>query len=109
MMKLASKLACIAVLAGVVTPVFADGDGGGSTPYVYMRSEEAQPWGQTTNEDAMDNVFTAGNWTTLFYEEVDPSALLVSSTKFIFMEVGDSSYAAFAKFMTHYGDTLYTW
>jgi hypothetical protein len=106
-MKIASKLACIAVLAGVVTPAFADG--GSSTPYVYMRSDAAQPWGQATNEDAMDNVFTAANWATLYYEDVDPNVLLVSSTKFIFMEGGDSSYAAFAYFIQHYGTTLYTW
>jgi hypothetical protein len=106
-MKFASKLACIAVFASVVTPAFAGSDS--STPYVYMRSEVAQPWGQATNEDAMDNVFTSGNWTTLYYEEVDPNVLLVSSTKFIFMEGGDSSYAAFEYFMEHYGTNLYTW
>jgi len=75
---------------------------------VYMRSSISQPWGQSTNEDAMDQVFP-GNWTTLYYETVDPAALLSSATSFIFMEGGDSSYDPFATFINTYGVQLTTW
>jgi hypothetical protein len=77
--------------------------------YYYVRSNVAQPWGQTTNEDAMDNVFGSGNWTQLYYETLDPSVIFSFSNNFVFLEGGDSSYNAFASFMSTYSTSLNTW
>jgi len=103
-MKIPSRFACIALFAGMSISALAQ-----STPYVYVRSDVNQPWGQSTNEDAMDNIFSPGNWTTVYYETMVPSALFVSSTSFIFMEGGDSSFAAFQSFMNNYANTVYSW
>ena len=100
-MKASSKLAWIALIAGIAVPALAQS---GSTPYVYLRSNANQPWGQTTNEDAMDNEFGSGNWTTQYYETISAASLLSSSTLFIFMEGGDSSFASFQSFMIAHGD-----
>src|SRR5262249_26864926 len=68
-----------------------------------------EPWGQETNEDAMDNVFGVGLWITDYYETINTNAVLNSSVEFIFMEGGDSSYSAFKDFIQNHGDDLYTW
>jgi len=106
-MKFPSRFACAALLACAAIPAVAQT--GNSTPYVYLISQVNQPWGQSTNEDAMNNILGSGNWVTQNYETVDPNALLVSSTQFIFMEGGDSSFAGFQDFMNHNGAALYTW
>jgi hypothetical protein len=61
-----------------------------ATP-AYMRSTVAAPWGQSTNEAAMNDVFGAGNWSDLRYETVNTAALFSASTSFIFMEGGDNN------------------
>jgi len=96
------------ILAGIVLFAFAAIPACGQN-YYYVRSEAAQPWGQNTNEDAMDNVFGPGNWTTLYYETLDIGGLLSGSTAFIFLEGGDSSFTAFANFMTTYATPLTDW
>ena len=91
------------VLAGVAIPALADNQ------YVYIRSNTDVPWGQSTNEDAMNNVPFPAGWTTMYYETVDPNVLLSSSTLFIFMEGGDSSFDSFQSFVTTNGDALAAW
>jgi hypothetical protein len=105
-MKSTSTFAWIALIACVATPALASDQG---YSYVYLRSNANQPWGQNTNEDAMDNIFGSGNWLTDYYESVNANSLLNSSTTFIFMEGGDSSYTAFANFINNNGDALYQW
>jgi hypothetical protein len=100
-MKALSRLSCIVLLASVAIPA--------SGQYIYMRSNVNQPWGETTNEDAMDNVFGAGAWTTEFYETFDGSYVFSSSTQFIFLEGGDSSFAAFSTFMADNLSSLTYW
>jgi hypothetical protein len=80
-----------------------------SQHYYYIRSNTGQPWGQTTNEDAMDNVIGPGNWDTLYYETLDLNQTFNSGTKFIFMEGGDSSFSAFQSFMQTNLTTVYNW
>ena len=96
-----SRLSCIVLLAGIAVPAYGQ--------YVYMRSNVSQPWGQSTNEDAMDNVFGAGAWTTLYYEQFDSSYLFSSYVQFIFLEGGDSSFDAFSNFISTYGSSLTYW
>ncbi len=83
-MKAIYGFPCIVLLACAALPA--------SGQYVYVRSNLGQPWGQSTNENAMDSVLGAGNWTTQYYETVDVNSLLSSSNTFIFLEGGDSSY-----------------
>jgi autotransporter-associated beta strand protein len=58
---------------------------------VYMRSTFGQPWSVSTNETAMDRVFGAGRWQDLRYETVNVVSLLSDTTRFIFMEGGQTT------------------
>ncbi|WP_210397337.1 PEP-CTERM sorting domain-containing protein [Motiliproteus sediminis] len=69
-----------------------------ATP-TYLRSTVAAPWGQSTNEAAMDSVFGAGSWNDFRYETVDTGALF-SGTDFIFMEGGDGTANEMEAFIT---------
>jgi hypothetical protein len=103
-MKLTSRVACITLFACATIPVFGD-----AGAVVYLRSDINQPWGQDTNEDALDAVFGPGNWTTMYYEDLNGNSIFAESTQFIFMEGGDSSFAAFQNFVENNGDNIYTW
>ncbi len=75
-----------------VARVGQGGQGGGSGEAAYLRSQAAgPPWGQNTNEQAMDMQFGAGAWDDLRYETVDVGSLLSSQYSFIYMEGGDSN------------------
>jgi hypothetical protein len=108
-MKAIFHSALPALLTLSILPAFGQTTG----QVVYMRSSVSQPWGQNTNENAMDTVFGSGEWTTVYYEAVDTvaaaNALLSSANSFIFMEGGDSSYDPFATFLNTYGVQLTTW
>jgi hypothetical protein len=58
-----------------------------NTPY-YLRSTVGAPWGQSTNEAAMDAAFGAGNWIDERYETVNVASLFSEQTV-IFMEGSD--------------------
>lgn len=104
-MRPISRFACFALLSALAIPALAQTN---PYQYVYLRSNFDQPWGQTTNEDAMDNVFGAGNWTTMYYETTGPY-IFSSNTLFIFMEGGDSSFDSFQTFVQYYGNQLGNW
>ena len=58
----------------------------------YVRSEFAgQPWGETTNEQALDLAFGGGAWDDLRYETVDPDVLFAGGYHFIYLEGGDTN------------------
>jgi hypothetical protein len=99
-MKAFSGLSCILLLAAAIP---AHGQ------YVYVRSNVNQPWGQATNEDAMDNVFGAGTWATMYYETLDAATMLTTQTQFLFLEGGDSSYLPFAEFINNNINLLSVW
>jgi hypothetical protein len=105
MINSASKFACILLLTTTAAMTAL----AGTAQNIYVRSTQATPWGQTTNEDAMDKVFGSGSWDTEYYETLDVVALLDRNTKFIFMEGGDSSYDGFADFIQNHSVDLYTW
>jgi len=105
-MKATSKFACITLLACVAIPAFADST---ANQYVYIRSNINQPWGQETNEDAMDSIFGVGNWVTMYFESIPGNSLFASSTKFIFMEGGDSSFTVFQAYMEANRDFATNW
>jgi hypothetical protein len=105
-MKAISRFACLILLICLALPVLASDNG---YQYVYLRSNANQPWGQTTNEDAMDSILGSSSWVTDYFETVNANAILNSSVTFIFMEGGDSSYTGFQSFLQNNGDALYTW
>ena len=53
---------------------------------VYLRSTAGAPWGENTNEQAMDLAFGAGNWDDLRFETVNIAALFSGATSFIVIE-----------------------
>ena len=58
---------------------------------VYMRSAISPPWGQSTNEAAMNAVFGLGVWEDLRYETASPANIFASDVAMVFMEGGDSN------------------
>jgi hypothetical protein len=65
----------------------------------YLRSTIGAPWGQSTNESAMNTVFGAAGWKDLRYENVNPTSLFSASTSFVYMEGSDSNATALSKFL----------
>jgi hypothetical protein len=65
-------------------------EGGEIGKAAYVISTQGKPWGQNTNEQAMDMVFGSGNWDQLYYETLDVNNLLSNNYDFIFMEGGDN-------------------
>ena len=78
-----------------------------ATP-VYVRSTVGEPWGQTTNEAAMNQVFGTGAWTDARFESVDLTTLLTTAT-FLFLEGGDFTASELNSFLTANLSTLETW
>lgn len=106
-MRVLSRVACVTVLTAVAVPAFAQYQY--NKQYVYIRSNFDQPWGQTTNEDAMDTIFGSGYWTTMYYETANPAQLFSGNTAFVFMEGGDSSFTVFADFIANNFQQISTW
>jgi hypothetical protein len=75
----------------------------------YLRSTVGPPWGETTNEAAMDTVFGAGNWTDERYETVDVGTLLSAATSFIYMEGGDDNADELNAFLTANAAAIASW
>jgi hypothetical protein len=65
-----------------------------SANIVYMTGTN-NPWGNTTNDDAMDAAFGAGSWTKVM--GFDVSAL--TGTSFIFIDGGDTNADEFGDFL----------
>ncbi|MFZ1634003.1 MAG: GEVED domain-containing protein [Chitinophagales bacterium] len=58
--------------------------------YIYSNVPGGEPWFTVSNDAHMDDVFGAGEWTTDYYETVDPVALFSVDNCFIFMEGSDA-------------------
>jgi hypothetical protein len=101
-----SILSCVCLLAAAAIPLCADD---WNWTNIYMRSSAAPPWGVTSNETDMNDVFGAGNWNTLNYESANPSWLFTPSTSFIYMEGGDNNASALQTFLSNNGDALAAW
>jgi len=93
-----------------------DGDGTGDlcevvTPgaAAYLRSTVGAPWGQNTNEQAMDLAFGAGLWQDLRYETVNPAALFSPAYTFIYLEGSDSNAEELQAFMTANQGAIESW
>ena len=75
----------------------------------YLRSTQGQPWYQGSNEQAMNGVFSAGNWADLHYETVNIGTLLSATTSFIFMEGGDFTANELKSFLAANGTVIENW
>ncbi|GAA0872836.1 hypothetical protein GCM10009117_19830 [Gangjinia marincola] len=75
----------------------------------YMYSSAGQPWGNTSNSDAMDLAFGAGNWTTAFYESADAAVIFSSATSSVYMEGGDTNTNALNTFLAGNQAAIEAW
>jgi len=75
----------------------------------YLRSTVGAPWGETTNEQAMDLAYGAGNWEDLRYELVDPAVLFSNLYSFLYLEGGDSNALELEAFLLANQQALEDW
>lgn len=75
----------------------------------YLRSQTGEPWGVTENIEAMDDVFGAGNWTSAFFQTVNPNVLFSASHKFVFIDGSDSGTNAMFAFLAANGTLIENW
>lgn len=75
--------------------------------YIHSISENA--WGLTSNPDAMNTVFGAGNWADLAYETVTPAVLFSASYDFIFMDGSCGQEGVLAGFFSANQVLIETW
>jgi len=74
----------------------------------YVHSNIGDPWGQTTNQSAMNAVFGA-TWTAAFFETVNVASMLQPTISLIFLEGGDNNANAMNTFVTANIAALQTW
>jgi len=108
-------LACGDFIQNTNTSNFTTESTPGNVPFAtasdtyYLRSNTQNPWGSTTNQDAMNLAFGAGNWTEVFFETVNPAVLFASPTRFVFMEGSDTSANALNSFLIANLTTIENW
>ncbi|MCF6215826.1 MAG: PEP-CTERM sorting domain-containing protein [Emcibacter sp.] len=100
------KRGILLVAAGLISSIIIQS---ASAAPVYMRSTVGAPWGQNTNETAMDTVFGNGNWDDLRYETVNVASLFSASNEFIFMEGGDENADELESFLATNSLALDSW
>jgi hypothetical protein len=79
-----------------------------SASCAYVRSTNGAPWAATDNEAALTRVFFT-NWQDLRFETVNVPGLLSPSTRFIWLEGGDTSGPPLATFVTNNLIALQNW
>ena len=97
------------LLAAVALTSFLCLDSSAQSTSNYIRSIDGAPWGQALNEASMDAVFGVGQWSDLRFETVNPAALFVPSTRFIFMEGSDQGAINLQSFLTANGAAISAW
>ncbi len=75
---------------------------------IYLRTAANEPWGLTDNDALLTQLYGAG-WKALYYETVDPAALLSPTNKFIFMEGSADSEPAMETFLLGNMPALTNW
>lgn len=97
----------LAALSGLLIGVLVS-SASMATP-TYLRSTVGAPWGESTNEAAMDSVFGVGNWTDGRYETINTATLFSAATSFIYMEGGDSNADELEGFLTANSAAIAAW
>lgn len=67
--------------------------------HYYLRATAGEPWGSTSNPDAMNLAFGNGQWTLGLFESLDPAIVFSSSTEFIFIDGSDNGAAELNTFL----------
>ncbi|VAW06946.1 hypothetical protein MNBD_ALPHA01-2231, partial [hydrothermal vent metagenome] len=80
---------------------------------LYMRGA-SPPWGQSTNEAAMDTVFGIGNWNNMRYDQIfpptfDAASFFSASTEFMYLEGSASSISQLGSFLLLYSTYIDNW
>ena len=65
----------------------------------YVKSNIGNPWGNTTNNTAMDLAFGAGNWTLEAFETLSMGTVFSTNTAFVFMDGSDSQASELTTFL----------
>jgi len=98
----------LGLLFGLTTLVALEGSAGAVPAYLDSVGG-GQPWGQNTNEQAMDMVFGAGGWDALDYDTVDPMVLFGGTYEFLYIDGSDSGAIELLTFMMANQAELEAW
>ena len=75
----------------------------------YIKSNTGNPWGQTTNDVAMDQAFGAGNWMLEAFETANVGTVFAPTTSFVFIDGSDSQASELNTFLLANLATIETW
>ncbi|WP_070137927.1 T9SS type A sorting domain-containing protein [Crocinitomix algicola] len=75
----------------------------------YLRSVVGEPWGSSSNTDAMNSVFGMGEWSTGFFESVDVAAVFSEQTGFVYIDGSDAGALELATFLTDNITAIENW
>ena len=76
---------------------------------VFLRSTVGDPWGITSDEQAMNRVMGVGNWLDWRYETVNTSSLFSTTNRFIFIEGSDKNALVMGLFLTNNLTSISNW
>lgn len=65
----------------------------------YIKAEAGNPWGSTSNQEAMDAAFGGGGWTQDSFESCDPATVFSATTAFVFLDGSDSQASELQTFL----------
>lgn len=66
----------------------------------YLRTTSAEPWGSSSNPDAMNLAFGEGQWTMDFFESLDPTKVFSGKTAFVFIDGSDGGASELNDFLS---------
>ncbi len=103
--KLLSSVALIAMLF-VSRLVIAGGD---NNFYINSNVFGYEPWGSTSNIDAMNTVFGVGGWYQEYFETCDPAEVFSVNTNFVYLEGSDFMADELENFLATNISTIEDW
>ncbi len=80
-----------------------------ATSRFYLRATVGDPWGSSSNTDAMNLAFGTGQWTLDFFETLDPEAVFSSSTSFVFIDGSDNGASELNTFLIDNLEIIENW
>ena len=75
----------------------------------YVKGQVGNPWGNTSNQTAMDLAFGSGNWFLAAFETLDPSVVFSYNTAFVFMDGSDEQASELSDFLTANLSLIESW
>lgn len=80
-----------------------------SAAIIYMRSTVGAPWGQTTNEQAMNSAFGPGGWLDQRFETTSAATTFTGSNSFVYLEGSDTNANELEAFLNSNLATIQSW